>query len=584
MKSFSRSLVPLSLFGLAFLFFSGCASRPVAIKAIDDWKESIAQAHEALENLSTPGADTEIEMVQEKFDEGLQESRRENHAAAVAAFYEVARESYNEAAASDGPWRDLHNIALGELIWEIQQADPQVFEGEDGVTQIGDRRYQFVSLDSFCSSPNYFDGLKPSHRFRQKGLKERYTREGLGAPLVAHRENRGEYTAEQYKPPEGIFYPVTATLGEEKGDAVTIELHNLKQAEVFDWDGQALPLAADYTMPWAALLSRSGTLKNYAISAMLRPDSAPRQARLYMMQPYDPNKIPIIMIHGLKSSPLAWVEVTNEIIGDPEIRRRYQVWHYLYPTGGPILSNGRIYRENIEELRRQLDPELDDFATNHMVVLAHSMGGLLTRTLITNTGSTIWDQYFRVQPEELNASAKQKENIREVFFFERKPYIKRVIFAAVPHRGSNFADNPLGRLGAYLIKSPKDVAESQQRLLENNPGAVRNYEFYQKLADRGGPTSVDTLSPRNKVLELLTDVLGIDPDVPHHSIIGDRGKDGPLEDSSDGIVPYWSSHLDSAESEIVVPTGHGAFKHPDAMKEIKRILKMHAGATNLAAR
>jgi hypothetical protein len=59
-----------------------------------------------------------------------------------------------------------------------------------------------------------------------------------------------------------------------------------------------------------------------------------------------------------------------------------------------------------------------------------------------------------------------------------------------------------------------------------------------------------------------------------HSIIGDRGKAGPLELSSDGVVRYTSSHIDAAASEKIVPAGHGAFRHPEAIAEIRRVLKL----------
>ncbi|NJM38630.1 MAG: alpha/beta hydrolase, partial [Akkermansiaceae bacterium] len=64
--------------------------------------------------------------------------------------------------------------------------------------------------------------------------------------------------------------------------------------------------------------------------------------------------------------------------------------------------------------------------------------------------------------------------------------------------------------------------------------------------------------------------------VPHHSIIGDRGK-GDTPNSSDGVVAYWSSHLNSAASEKIVPAGHGAFDHPEAITELRRILLLNAG-------
>jgi hypothetical protein len=64
------------------------------------------------------------------------------------------------------------------------------------------------------------------------------------------------------------------------------------------------------------------------------------------------------------------------------------------------------------------------------------------------------------------------------------------------------------------------------------------------------------------------------PSVPYHSIIGDRGK-GDAPNSSDGVVPYWSSHLNEARSEKIVPSGHGAHENPEGIAELARILRAH---------
>jgi len=46
--------------------------------------------------------------------------------------------------------------------------------------------------------------------------------------------------------------------------------------------------------------------------------------------------------------------------------------------------------------------------------------------------------------------------------------------------------------------------------------------------------------------------------------------------SSNGVVPYWSSHLNGADSEDIVPSGHGAHQNPQAIAEVLRILKTNA--------
>jgi len=92
------------------------------------------------------------------------------------------------------------------------------------------------------------------------------------------------------------------------------------------------------------------------------------------------------------------------------------------------------------------------------------------------------------------------------------------------------------------------------------------------------PNAIDLLDPNHPFLHLV-DSLPADPSIPYHSLIGDRGKGGFLDrtwpTSSDGIVPYWSSHLRGAKSERVIPSGHWSHLHPLGLAEIKRLLVLH---------
>ena len=65
------------------------------------------------------------------------------------------------------------------------------------------------------------------------------------------------------------------------------------------------------------------------------------------------------------------------------------------------------------------------------------------------------------------------------------------------------------------------------------------------------PNSVDTLAPTNRFVKAIN-TIPMAKGIPYHSIMGDRGR-GDTPNSSDGVVPYWSSHLDGAESEIDRP-------------------------------
>ena len=86
------------------------------------------------------------------------------------------------------------------------------------------------------------------------------------------------------------------------------------------------------------------------------------------------------------------------------------------------------------------------------------------------------------------------------------------------------------------------------------------------------PNSITGLKPSNPAFPVVNTV---PIRVPYHSIIGNRGKPGPIADSTDGVVPYWSSHLDGAQSEVIVPGPHGACELPQTIAELDRILRLH---------
>jgi hypothetical protein len=97
------------------------------------------------------------------------------------------------------------------------------------------------------------------------------------------------------------------------------------------------------------------------------------------------------------------------------------------------------------------------------------------------------------------------------------------------------------------------------------------------------PNSVDTLEPNDRFVEAVNK-LPITPGIPYHSIIGDRGR-GDTPNSSDGVVPYWSSHLQGAQSELIVNSDHGAQYNPQAIQEVERILKLnHPHSTALSSK
>ena len=225
------------------------------------------------------------------------------------------------------------------------------------------------------------------------------------------------------------------------------------------------------------------------------------KAEIVLSQPYDPDKIPVLLVHGLQSTPVTFLQLVNALEGDPEIARRFQFWHFYYSTGTPVLLNALRLREQLERTVQIVDPDDNDLATKRIVVIGHSMGGLLGHTLVSSSGDRLWKSLFVVPPEQLRGNPETIRLLRRAFFFRRNPRVVRAIFVATPHRGSAMADSWIGRLAKSLIRLPNDMQTGFADIAEEN-AEVRTAEamaFHKQL----NFTSVRTLSPRDPALLAL---------------------------------------------------------------------------------
>jgi hypothetical protein len=221
-------------------------------------------------------------------------------------------------------------------------------------------------------------------------------------------------------------------------------------------------------------------------------------------------------------------------------------------------------------LRRELDRVNEAFPDHRDIVLVgHSMGCLISRLMITKPGDRLWVEAFGRLPDETPFAGRSRELLASVLVFEDRPEIDRVVFISGPHRGSELADNWIGRLGSKLVRLPgfmSDLRDTLASTLTVDTAGMRLNRI---------PNSIDTLSPNNRFVQAINKIPVV-PGVPYHSVIGDRGR-GDTPDSSDGVVAYWSSHLDEAVSEKIVPSGHNAQQNPEGIEEVRRILLHHLG-------
>jgi pimeloyl-ACP methyl ester carboxylesterase len=256
-----------------------------------------------------------------------------------------------------------------------------------------------------------------------------------------------------------------------------------------------------------------------------------------------------------------WFNIVNAVRADPELRARYQFWVFYYPTANPPALSALAFRKDLATAERLYHPK------HGIVLVGHSMGGLVSRMQAVDTGRVLWDECFHQNADRLYAKIPADNLLKQTLVFHADPDVKRIIFECVPHRGSFLAVGTVGALGASLIRVPANVTSTIRTTLGDSLEKVTGVKGLRL------PTSISGLSPRSPIL------IGLDKlpiKAPHHSIIGDRGR-GDSPNGSDGVVPYRSAHLDSAQSEKIIPYGHSGYQSPEAIEELLRILRLHLG-------
>jgi pimeloyl-ACP methyl ester carboxylesterase len=410
-------------------------------------------------------------------------------------------------------------------------------------------------------SPNEFTSFKPAQTISCRRFAHHYQQAGFGGTLVGIRKTSsflplGQHTP--FEPRPGLTAPVTATL-DFHGREVSLTLRDPAVSPAVNVQGKPRPLAADFTAPFAYYPTVWELW--YGLMGLVKVDQYMSYSGLYMIQPYDPNRIPVILVHGLISTPQMWKNVVNELEADPQLRGRFQYWVFCYPTGNPPAYSALLCRDELARMQKRHP------MPQGCILVGHSMGGLISRMQATTTGRALWDANFREKAGRIYARLPEHHVVKRSLIFTANPEVKRVVFICVPHRGSQMAMGSLGAIAMRLISLPATMVttlhQSLADVIKTSTGRVYL------------PNSISGLSPKNETLVAM-DKLAIS--APYHSIIGDRGK-GDTPRSSDGVVPYWSSHLEGARSECIVPGPHGSYELPQTVAELKRILGEHLKST-----
>jgi len=502
-------------------------------------------------------AEAEIENGQQEIRNKPIEALDEYLDAACTAERQLRRNPQDLAAKRD------YNFAVSRIIEVIQEAKlnpwtkPMNVSGTHG---------NFVLIHKPDPRPERNPVLydfTPADQFDVHGrwVTERTVRDGIGAPVVAVEKEHNPNARENFAPSR-IFYSVTA-VARFQNRKCTIDFEDPLSAETVTMNGRTFPLAGDFTVPLAVMLETTDPNK-HALGQCLNPEKYAHTARIERLQPYDPNKTIVLVIHGLMSSQATWTPMINTLRGDPEIRKHYQFWFYSYPSGYPYPYSAALLRNELDAVEKRFP------SRKPIILIGHSMGGCIGRLLITDSGQQLWARMFGRPPDQVSLSPHVKELLEESLIFKRRPEVKHVIFIASPLRGSNLATSWIGKIGASLIRTASVHREANREL----DRVVRDEE--EELEPSRFSNSVDTLSPDSRFVKAIN-TIPITPGVPYDTIIGDRGK-GDSPNSSDGVVPYWSSHMNGAKSEEIVPSDHGAHQNPQAIQDVRRLLKQLAKA------
>lgn len=422
-----------------------------------------------------------------------------------------------------------------------------------------------------------FAELAAVDRLAFTGLPERFVRYGLGAPFAGLLARDSARHGAAFFPPKGLGVTVTAVLrfaepapGDNVARRADLELEDPRTRPRLAIAGEEIPIAADFTAPYAYLASRGEReIRMLGHRGMFSPGTTGSFHRLVFMEPYDPHKTPLVLVHGLWSDPSTWLPLTNRIAGDARLRDAYQVWYFLYPSGEPFPWTAAMLRDALDAVRHELDPHGTAPAMRAMVLVGHSMGGLLVKSCVTDSGDALWRTVFTVPPAGLRVPAAERARLRHALVFTPRPYVRDVIFLNTPQHGCRLARSLIGRLASALIALPQSFSASLRAIARAQPDAA-TAPMRARLR-HGGADAVEVLRPDNPVMQAFA-ALPIAPGVRFHTILGDRGEDGG-ENASDGVVTYRSGHLAGAYSETLVPCDHHDTACPAAIDAIVSILR-----------
>lgn len=485
--------------------------------------------------------------------------------------------------------RDFYNQAIAKLVTisaqrsSVKKATDSVKIG-NSIYNINLDQYQLLKnkeLDRFISSYNLnFSGLRTINRRDGFGSEfvavfpaseEKYNNKYILDPLNASYQtsiNPNIHKA-RYLSATIVARPVKAESVDDiiNSPNITVQVMDPYRTENVDIAGKSYPLAANFSAPYGLWLAENN-LGAAAYLSLIDREERLTMPHLYMLEPYNPNKKVIVLVHGLASSPEAWIALTNDIMGDSILREHYQVWQVFYSTNMPILESRFQIYALLKQAFGGLNP--NDPADKDAVLIGHSMGGIISRLLVSN--ADISQSALSMMSPYQQAKLKKHPIVSERLKIQPITNFDRAVFMSSPNRGTDFADLWFTRAARKIIKLPGAFLGAVTDTITNQDIDAKDIlTRIDKGLIQNGPSD---LSHKSKFMALTEDI-NPPKGFVFHSIIGNKTNSKDPDVMTDGIVPYKSAHLDGATSEVIIKGGHSIQETPEAVLELRRILRQH---------
>ena len=485
--------------------------------------------------VGAPAAPADINHQLSSIREAHDRIRRGDTSAIPIYNYSVARLIETLEASGADPWGAPMSVSSGGGIQRLKGAAPA------GTAPLQD---QLFPADTLA-----FKGDYAEHQANVAGV---------GAPivLVTSFDGLGHQEMRKKLPLRNL----TAIVRFE-GNTATLELIDPYQVETVSLAGKSHPLAADYDAAVMLGLSKA-RIDKLGLARLLRPSRYNDTVHLNFLQPYDPKRIPVLIVHGLDSTPATFAPMYFELLKDPKIRENYQFWVFSYPSGYP-------YPYSASLLRRELDHVKRDFPDHkNMVIIGHSMGSMISRLMVTDAGDKLWIKAFGDPPSETKFTGHSRQVLLDALVFSDRKEIDRAVFylrtpsridprhqLGRPHRLASRQDARLHR------RCPQRRVLCRHRRRCRTGDAKRTQQHRHALADQ----SLRRGNQQNphRATHPLSQYHGRPRQGRHARFLATAS------------CAYWSSHLDGAVSEKIVPSGHGSHAHPEGIAEAGRILLLH---------